>query len=619
MPTTDTIEQAPFAQVVEEVADKTVIDLVPEEEASSAIGDAAIPASESIIEETKTLTNAEDAMAQATTVVAAATASEEEMAEDAAIDSIIDDLLGEEELVAENSIVEEVSSVEPSLTETEILAEQLSTELTETPQLVIEELSEEEIENDLEFRETTAVENELGVLSATAAGTVIVAKTVAAKTQEVAAFIPLKESDLLRNSHELIQKNEVQEGLSLLEKNLEANPEMVAARYQYAVFLAQFNNDYKSASEQLEIILTKDTKNLPANFFLGELAEAQGDFLSARNYYERVEAINPNFPNLQYKLGLLLSRRYKNNSELAASYLQKAYEKNPRNIDALYNLGVVQNEGLSMPLDAIVSFEQVLEEQPQHAFVNYDLALANYKIGDRKAALAYYEKACEINEELKTPENDLAFALPEKEEFTESTEALVAEENLLESALVGAALSENNLNGSNNNRIAESSAPIEIVEPSYTLEVPETTIIEEEGIDAEDLGMVDLAELIDQGNREVSAEAGIDEEQLEAEFDAQIGALGAAGLGIAAGAAIKEESEVAEEQVSNIVEETAHSSIVDPEPIANQIPDIEREAVVIPAAIPEKSKVAAPTNKVVLITGATSGIGKATDIEFAKK
>ena len=163
----------------------------------------------------------------------------------------------------------------------------------------------------------------------------------------------MKESDLLRTSHELIQNGEIEKGLNLLQTNLQTNTDWIAARYQYAVFLAQYNNDFKEASTQLEKILEIQPKNLPANFFLGELSEAQGSFLSAKNYYEKVEAINPNFPNLHHKLGMLLNRRYKNKSEVAAAYLEKAFENNPGDIDALYQFCLLYTS--PSPRDATLS------------------------------------------------------------------------------------------------------------------------------------------------------------------------------------------------------------------------------------------------------------------------
>ena len=154
---------------------------------------------------------------------------------------------------------------------------------------------------------------------------------------------------------------------------------------------------------------------MPANFFLGELAEAQRDFTAAKTYYETVERNNPDFPNLHYRLGLLLGRRYKDKAEAAATHLHEAYAQNPRNLDALYNWGLVKNESLDQPKAALSAFLKVAAEDPKHPFVNYDLALAYYKMNNRVQAYNYYVNAGSINPELKTPENDLAFAIPQEE------------------------------------------------------------------------------------------------------------------------------------------------------------------------------------------------------------
>jgi len=369
----------------------------------------------------------------------------------------------------------------------------------------------------------------------------------------------------------------LEEGLDLLETNLQTRPDMIAARYQYSVFLAQFKNDYRTASNQLKKILLIEPNNLPANFFLGELAEAQGDFLAARNYYETVEKINPNFPNLHYKLGLLLGRRYKDQAASAANHLHEAYAQNPRNTDALYNWGLVQNESLGQPKASLSAFMKVAAEDPKHPFVNYDIALAYYKLNDRQKAHAYYEKACGINAELRTPENDLAFAIPETAEPTPISVTEVAP--VVTQAPVEVVAVEQ-LTRQPIEKTAEVATPelLTMEKPDYTLDLSG-----KEEIQLEDLI---IEEAID---TEEEKEAIVDEEQLEAEFDATIGALGAAGLGIAAGAARNGETKQ------------------------------EAEPIAPTTAIKQESKVVKTPTNVVLITGATSGIGKATAAIFAEK
>jgi len=393
-------------------------------------------------------------------------------------------------------------------------------------------------------------------------------------SQEIIGASPklISESDLLRQSHELVQQGRLRVGLILLQEQLALRPEMVAARYQYAVFLAQYENNYQEASGQLQQIIEIDNNNLPANFFLGELAEAQGDFLVARQYYETVKAINPKFPNLHYKLGLLLARRYKDQATAATQHLHEAYAQNPRNIDALYNWGLVQNESLDNPKAAMSAFMKVAADVPRHPFVQYDIALAHYKLDDRVKAYQYYEKACAINPELRTPENDLAFAIPETEVITSSVEEEIE-------TLNGTAISMNATAAEN---------------PDYVLELPSSNI--EKTIPLQDLIEEEVVDI-------VIDEQDIDEEKLEAEFDATIGALGAAGLGIAAGAAIDSPSNIVEEEIVSIkTSEPPVEEKIEVQPIQQAVTKVDKQ----------------PTN-VVLITGATSGIGKATAALFAER
>ncbi len=233
--------------------------------------------------------------------------------------------------------------------------------------------------------------------------------------EETAIKESFEESEILSTSHALIQEGNLTEGMQLLTNALEEQPDSNTIRYQYAVFLAQYQNNFKEATNQLGILLEHDPENLPANFFLGELAEAERDYLSAKNYFEKVYKINAEFPNVQYKIGTLLANYLKENPKQAAQYLKKAYQLNPHNINALYQLGVVQSEELEQSAEAVRSFEEVLSKNANHPFANYDLALIYFNQNDLEKAKAYYKAAYTINPELKTEENDLAFGVIENE------------------------------------------------------------------------------------------------------------------------------------------------------------------------------------------------------------
>ena len=256
----------------------------------------------------------------------------------------------------------------------------------------------------------------------------------------------LSELEVLESVNTLVQSGKTAEGISYLREILIEAPEFVSVRYQYAAFLAQYQNNFKEASNQLAILLEQEPNNLSAKFFLGELAEAERDYLTAKSYYEKVYEENSDFPNVAYKLGMLMVNHLKEDPVKTADCFEVAYAQNPSNINALYQLGLLQMEELEQEERAIQSLKTVLEKAPEHPFANYDLAIIYHNEGDWTNALAYYENAAIVNPELKTLVNDQAFAIAqeemedaiyqeEEEELEEIVEETIAEEELLVATL----------------------------------------------------------------------------------------------------------------------------------------------------------------------------------------
>ncbi|MEM1122505.1 MAG: SDR family NAD(P)-dependent oxidoreductase, partial [Bacteroidota bacterium] len=247
----------------------------------------------------------------------------------------------------------------------------------------------------------------------------------------------LSEIEVLEDSNTLVQSGKVDEGLRLLSETLEEAPDFVSVRYQYAAFLVKYKNDFKTASDQLALLLDEEPNNQSALFFLGELAEADRDYLTAKSYYEKVYQYNAEFPNVAYKLGMLLVHHLSENKELAKNYLTAAYQQNPENINALYQLGLLKSENSEEQVQAIRAFEEVLEKAPEHPFANYDLALIYHKKEESTTALKYYELAAQINPELKTVVNDQAFSLELAASTVEQEESstISNEEAIMEKAL----------------------------------------------------------------------------------------------------------------------------------------------------------------------------------------
>jgi len=244
----------------------------------------------------------------------------------------------------------------------------------------------------------------------------------------------LSEVEVLQSANMLVESGKLEESIDLLKETLKEAPEFVSVRYQYAAYLAKYQNNFKEASNQLATLLEQEPNNQSAMFFLGELAEAERDYLTAKSYYEKVYVENKEFPNVAYKLGMLLVNHLEESTSVAIEYFDLAYQQNPKNVNALYQLGLLKGEDSAQEEQATLALKEVLEQAPEHPFANYDLALIYHKRGDKATALNYYEQAAIVNPELKTAVNDQAFAI---ETATKMETAAIEENNLEVNALAG--------------------------------------------------------------------------------------------------------------------------------------------------------------------------------------
>ena len=76
----------------------------------------------------------------------------------------------------------------------------------------------------------------------------------------------LSELEVLESANTLVQSGKTAEGITYLRETLVEAPEFVSVRYQYAAFLAQYQNNFKEASNQLAILLEQEPNNISAKF-----------------------------------------------------------------------------------------------------------------------------------------------------------------------------------------------------------------------------------------------------------------------------------------------------------------------------------------------------------------
>ena len=181
-----------------------------------------------------------------------------------------------------------------------------------------------------------------------------------------------------------------------------------AARYQLAAELAQ-QSRLTEATEQLEILLETDRKNVEAYVLLAYLAEQQGDYTLSLNSLEKVALLNPDYPGIYYKLGQLTKEHFKKQGRKALRYFQDAVAQDPSNADAQYRLAMLLIEQKGDHATAIEHLTRAVESAPQHDAAAFELAKSYVETGDQKSAATFYARASELNSSFKSAANDVLF------------------------------------------------------------------------------------------------------------------------------------------------------------------------------------------------------------------
>jgi NADP-dependent 3-hydroxy acid dehydrogenase YdfG/Flp pilus assembly protein TadD len=203
------------------------------------------------------------------------------------------------------------------------------------------------------------------------------------------------------------------EGLQYMAEAVTQNADNASLRYHYALMLAQQGDDYSAARRELEPVIEMEPDNTDALFLLGELEELEGAFDDARKHYLQLVDIAPKYPNAYYRLGMITAAHFPDDRKDAAKYFKQAAKQDKTNHDALYQYALLLNEVHGKPKKAVKYFRKTLKINAFHPFAYYDMALVYHQEGEYEKAADAYEKAIRINPELKTPENDLAFQVPE--------------------------------------------------------------------------------------------------------------------------------------------------------------------------------------------------------------
>lgn len=217
--------------------------------------------------------------------------------------------------------------------------------------------------------------------------------------------------EVLEHALDLFASGETEAGLSTLGEAVGNNAGNTTLRYYFAYAQARYAKDPQSAKSQLQTLLNQDPQHPEAWYLMGELAESQTDFEGARKCFVKAIEINPGYPDIHYRLGLLTIQYFSGEEKKAAVHFEQAIRQDAENADAEYALANLLNEQLGQPEKAAVHFERVIELEPEHPFAHYDLALLHHGLGNETAAASFYQKAAHIDPSLKNEQNDLAFGV----------------------------------------------------------------------------------------------------------------------------------------------------------------------------------------------------------------
>ena len=220
-------------------------------------------------------------------------------------------------------------------------------------------------------------------------------------------------SDMEQIMHEAsnhIHNGEIEKGLAILKYSLEREPDNIALRYQYAVYLADYANNTEAATVQLEKLLKKDKKNENACMRLAKMAEMKQDYLLAKSYYEKVANINPDYPGIHYHLGLITSAHSGEKSKQALKYFKKAVKKDKYNSETHYRYARALSNHPKNSKKAIKHLRKTIALEPYHPVAYADLISIYTEQGETAKAEKIRQEALKFNPDF--------FNIGEEEVFT---------------------------------------------------------------------------------------------------------------------------------------------------------------------------------------------------------
>jgi tetratricopeptide (TPR) repeat protein len=149
--------------------------------------------------------------------------------------------------------------------------------------------------------------------------------------------------------------------------------------------LAQQTGEFLEAEKLLSQAAQVQPNSLKTWFSLGNLRQVQGELVQAESAYKQAIALRPDAAPIYNNLGYTLEQQGK--LDEAVVCYQKALQLQPNCTEADANLGNALHAQGKLPSD----------KQAHYAQLNYKLGCGRKNAGDLKTAVAYWQKALELN------------------------------------------------------------------------------------------------------------------------------------------------------------------------------------------------------------------------------
>ena len=215
--------------------------------------------------------------------------------------------------------------------------------------------------------------------------------------------------EIIHRAWRMSDAGNTEEALEELREGMEDDPDDVALHYEYALMLALAADDIHRAKKEVTSLLSVSPNYPPALFLAGELALASGDHSGARQHWQRLADLQPAYPEVNQRLGFLLTDHFPQDHREAEIYLSRAAKADDANGETYYRYGELLAGPLNRPDKAAKYLQKAVQAEPENAPAHYRLAVLEFDRGRLQHARKNFLLAVNLESAYDTPDNRRAF------------------------------------------------------------------------------------------------------------------------------------------------------------------------------------------------------------------